>query len=243
MPRLPVDGKKVIEYRITLGTYERDQLSRLIDGVQIRNIGTGIGAATDPLEAFMSNGVLGSTGGAFLVAWALKRYFGIDVPIPTDSEDLLEIWQAIDKALGPTPEQREEISRFVEAQQNTVKRGFFSNFLPGVVTGARRVHLWFENALFGSKEAPPYVDYNEGDPIPGDYIDPGLEPAPPPPYGLTPAQRDCALEKLNLWSAGVMPWRIDQNLRTGLVNCGMSIAKANVIFEAYKNGDTSLSNP
>ena len=50
MPRLPVDGKKVIEHRITLGTYEREQLNRMVDGLQIRNIGQGFGAATDPLS-------------------------------------------------------------------------------------------------------------------------------------------------------------------------------------------------
>jgi len=30
MPRLPVDGKKVIEYRVTLGTYERERLSEFV---------------------------------------------------------------------------------------------------------------------------------------------------------------------------------------------------------------------
>ena len=40
MPRLPVDGKKVIEHRYTLGQYERDQLDTLLTGVTVRNVGT-----------------------------------------------------------------------------------------------------------------------------------------------------------------------------------------------------------
>ena len=83
MPRLPVDGNKVVEHRITLGTYEREQLNRFVDGMQVRNIGQGFGAATDPLEALF-NTTTGTVGGAFAIAWALKRFFGVDVPIPTD---------------------------------------------------------------------------------------------------------------------------------------------------------------
>ena len=39
-PRLPVDGKKVVEHRVTLGTYERQQLDTLVTGVTIRNVAT-----------------------------------------------------------------------------------------------------------------------------------------------------------------------------------------------------------
>ena len=42
MPRLPVDGKKVIEHRYTLGQYERDQLDTLITGLTVRNVGTPV---------------------------------------------------------------------------------------------------------------------------------------------------------------------------------------------------------
>ena len=40
MPRLPVDGKKVQELRVTLGTYERQQLDTLVTGMTIRNVAT-----------------------------------------------------------------------------------------------------------------------------------------------------------------------------------------------------------
>lgn len=48
MPRLPVDGKKVIEHRVTLGSYEREQLDTFVTGVTVRNVG-------DPLVALLSD--------------------------------------------------------------------------------------------------------------------------------------------------------------------------------------------
>lgn len=36
--RLPVDGKKVQEFRITLGTFERDRLDTLITGLTVKNV-------------------------------------------------------------------------------------------------------------------------------------------------------------------------------------------------------------
>ena len=37
-PRLPVDGKKVVEHRVTLGAYEREQLDTMVTGVTVKNI-------------------------------------------------------------------------------------------------------------------------------------------------------------------------------------------------------------
>ena len=119
MPRLPVDGNKVIEHRITLGTYERQQLDRFIDGMQIRNIGQGIGAATDPSEELFSTTV-GTVGGAFAIAYLLERVFDIEVGIPTDTEDILEIWNAILDALNPTKEIRKNIEDKIEAIREDV---------------------------------------------------------------------------------------------------------------------------
>ena len=48
MPRLPVDGNKVVEHRVTLGTYERQQLDTLVTGVTVKNVG-------DPLVALLSD--------------------------------------------------------------------------------------------------------------------------------------------------------------------------------------------
>ena len=112
MPRKPTE--KVVAHRFTLGNYERDQLNRFIDGVQIKNIGTGVGAITDPIEAMLSN-TLGTIGGVFFVSWALKRFFDIDVPIPTDLEDIEEGWAAILGAVNLDKEGREKLDAYLES--------------------------------------------------------------------------------------------------------------------------------
>ena len=43
MPRSPVDGKKVIEYRVTLGGKERQLLDEVTTAYQVKNIGGTIG--------------------------------------------------------------------------------------------------------------------------------------------------------------------------------------------------------
>ena len=42
MPRLPVDGKKVIEHRISLSGVEREQLENFVMGVNFRNVMTPV---------------------------------------------------------------------------------------------------------------------------------------------------------------------------------------------------------
>ena len=48
MPRLPVDGKKVQEFRVTLGQFERDRIDTLITAITINKIST-------PLVALLSD--------------------------------------------------------------------------------------------------------------------------------------------------------------------------------------------
>lgn len=178
MPRLPVDGTRVIEHRITLGTYERQQLERFIDGMQIRNIGQGFGSATDPLEAIF-NTTLGTVGGAFFVAWILKRYFGIDVPLPTDAEDLTEIWAAINSAVFLTPEERQELKE----RQEAVKREFAdeARIFPVRLLGvAKRVEAAITDFLFG--KADSYANapdlYEQPTEYPDVDMDAGLQQTP-----------------------------------------------------------------
>ena len=175
MPRLPVDGKKVIEYRVTLGTYERDQLNRFVDGVQVKNIGTGIGAATDPLEALLST-TLGTVGGVYLVAWALKRFFNIDVPIPTDLEDLEEGWALILDAVNLDAAGREELNNYVESLQLGKKAELLGG-LPGLgglklIDPGYTLLKGMANFIFTPLDNPKF-NPNYGD-ISADFIDPGL---------------------------------------------------------------------
>lgn len=48
MPRLPVDGNKVVEHRITLGQYEREQLDTITTGY-------AVGRVAEPLVALLSD--------------------------------------------------------------------------------------------------------------------------------------------------------------------------------------------
>tara|TARA_R110000772_G_scaffold267707_1_gene392274 strand:+ start:2902 stop:3309 length:408 start_codon:yes stop_codon:yes gene_type:complete len=48
MPRLPVDGKKVQEFRITLGTFERERVDTLISALTFNKVST-------PLVALLSD--------------------------------------------------------------------------------------------------------------------------------------------------------------------------------------------
>lgn len=187
MPRLPVDGKKVIEYRVTLGTYEREQLNRFVDGVQIKNIGTGFGAATDPIEAIFSTS-LGTIGGVYFVAWALKRFFDIDVPIPTDLEDIQEGWAIILDSVNLDKEGREKVENYLESLQLGKKASILGE-LPGL-GGLKLIDPGYEflkgmaNFILTPLDNPKF-NPNYGN-ISADYIDPGLAnqggpgaPAPP----------------------------------------------------------------
>lgn len=220
MPRLPVDGKKVIEHRITLGTYEREQLNRMVDGLQIRNIGQGFGAATDPLEALFQT-TTGTVGGAFVVAWALNRFFGLDIPL-TDMDDLNEIWAAIVSALGISPEQRQEIDDRINAIKTEAAQD--SKFAAvNIVSITRRLELAIADILFGKKDSVTNAPELYEQPI--DYpdvpIDPGLKPTPDE-YRLAVAAR---------WYEGTYPFSYARDL---LVQSGMTQAGAAEYLNNYE---------
>ena len=221
MPRLPVDGNKVIEHRITLGTYEREQLNRFVDGMQVRNIGQGFGAATDPLEALF-NTTTGTVGGAFFVAWALKRFFNIDVPVPTDAEDLTEVWSAINSALFLTPQEREEVNRIVTAEKTELKEkaGIFG---VKVINVTRRIHQTVADILFGSKDSIVYSpeEYEEPPTYEDVPVDPGSKPTPEE-YRRAVAAR---------WFEGTYPFSYARDL---LVGSGMTEAGAAEYLNNYE---------
>jgi len=100
MPRLPVDGKKVIEHRFTLGQYERDQLDTLITGITVRNVATptvallndvtGLIALTAIAEAlgFIDLAGLAKKGGGAGAAWMISVTDGVFNSVGEALEDL-----------------------------------------------------------------------------------------------------------------------------------------------------------
>jgi len=73
MPRLPVDGKKVIEHRYTLGQYEREQLDTLITGITVRNVGTPITNVMGNPFAILSLVALAEAFGLIDLTGVIKR--------------------------------------------------------------------------------------------------------------------------------------------------------------------------
>jgi len=241
MPRLPVDGKKVTEFRVTLGTYEREQLNRFVDGMQVKNIGTGIGAATDPIEALFKT-TAGTIGGVFFVAWALKRYFNVDVPIPTDLEDISEGWAAIlDVITNITDEARADIDKYIDETGIADKLeilGPFAQFIPGVaqVGLATRILKGAANIIFAPLDNPRY-NYETTD-LDEDLIG-GVPPTDDNPYGLTPAQRECVIGKWNQHLAGIPQYKTKQQISIAIVyECGLTSATGRSVYLALENGET-----
>jgi len=95
VPRLPVDGKKVIEHRITLGGKERDLLESAMFSYRIQAI-TG----DHPISELLSDP---KTVILFIEAVAtVIEIMGIDTPIPTPV-DAYEFLQQINEKRKNNP--------------------------------------------------------------------------------------------------------------------------------------------
>ena len=155
MPRLPVDGKKVIEYRLTLGTYERERLHSLITSLQVKNIGT-------PLVSLMSD-----ISGMAVFLYGMSSIIGFNFIAPDiveDAGDLVKSWidqlkEAANTAAPPgstASRARGLLSLFGSPQNNVLLQQIFQAFQDASATA-------FD---------PDSVNYSGIDP---DYIDPGLQ--------------------------------------------------------------------
>ncbi|MGI9569705.1 MAG: hypothetical protein ACR2PH_08205 [Desulfobulbia bacterium] len=233
MPRKPTE--KVVEHRFTLGNYERDQLNRFIDGMQVKNIGTGVGAITDPLEAMLSN-TLGTVGGVFLVSWALKRFFDIDVPIPTDLEDVTEGWNAILGAVQLDKEGRERLDAYIETlglEKKTSLLGQALRYsgvggpLAGTVSIGYNILKGMANFVFTPLNNPRFNPNYSG--ISPDYIDPGLA-GERPPSGIPPEMPEDEEEGNAIWQQAT-----NEQIGDMWLNRQISIAQA-INYLMRKNG-------
>ena len=134
MPRLPVDGKKVVEHRITLGTKERDLLDSAINAYQFNQIAT-------PSVALMSD-----VSGMLVLAGLLKIVLP-ELVLPTGEEvTTQEVVASIQDGIAASsdPEGRED--------RATSVFGGVSNVLRDVI-----VNLTGSNPIFSDEEWEPNI--------------------------------------------------------------------------------------
>jgi len=96
MPRLPVDGKKVIEHRITFGTKERQLLDNLSYSLTFKNIST-------PIVDLMKD-----VTGMIVLVGALNQIFGLNIEL-AGVTDVDELMNAVNTAYDTALELREEL--------------------------------------------------------------------------------------------------------------------------------------
>tara|TARA_Y100000004_G_scaffold21174_1_gene21533 strand:+ start:330 stop:803 length:474 start_codon:yes stop_codon:yes gene_type:complete len=153
MPRLPVDGKKVIEYRLTLGSYERERLDSLITSLQVKNIG-------EPVVALMSD-----ISGMAVLLYGLSSVIGFKFEAPEFIDDAGDLVNAFF-------DQLKEAANAVAPPGSPASRarGLLSLF--GSPTNNVFLQELFQT-LTGSQDTfdPDSVNYSG---IAPDYIDPGL---------------------------------------------------------------------
>lgn len=163
MPRLPVDGTKVIEYRLTLGTYERERLDQLVTAIQVKNIST-------PIVDIMKD--VSATATLLII---LSELFGFDFEIPEivdDAGDLVKSWlkqqaQAAERQEGEA--RGERANSLVGGLRNLA----YGLVRPFVVWQARRGDDISDFVdLSGPIYTPPSDPNYSG--IDADYVDPGL---------------------------------------------------------------------
>jgi len=53
VPRLPIDGTKVKEFRLTLGTFERERIDTLITAIAINRVSTPLVALLSDVSAYL----------------------------------------------------------------------------------------------------------------------------------------------------------------------------------------------
>lgn len=155
MPRLPVDGKKVIEYRMTLGTYERERLDQLVTSIQVKNIG-------DPIVAIMKD--ISATATLLII---LSEVFGFDFKIPEIVDDAGDLVKAfIEQGRQSFVEQEESAA---PGRANSLAGGL-RNLIFGLIRPlVTRPEDFPDIDLGGPIYTPP--DYGD---ITSDYVDPGL---------------------------------------------------------------------
>ena len=149
MPRLPVDGKRVIEHRITFGTKERDMIESALTAYQFKNVATPVVAGMSDVSFMI---VLGGI---------LALYFP-DIVIPTGATTVDEVTSAITGGIkrgAQRAQEERELTGEATLDESTGVRDFL---------GRAWYNLTNPNWSFGDPDAPGFREaWSEG---PGRYF-------------------------------------------------------------------------
>lgn len=154
MPRLPVDGKKVIEHRFSMGQFERDQLDTLITGITVKNVSTPLVALLSDVTAMLTitailealglidlSGVISRLGDEFK-QWVDDTKAGL-FETPQAAEDAFNlIAETIDLAEGP--------------EVGGLNTGPIGSYLQYQLTSTEKIALWAYTTLGNLPGVPWY---------------------------------------------------------------------------------------
>jgi len=124
MPRLPVDGKKVVEHRITFGTKERDMMESALGAFQFNRVAT-------PIVAGMSD-----VSFMVVVAGILAIYFP-KITVPGQPDTMDEVINAIYEGVANAdPDPDRPTLGDPEAQGSLLNQIWFNLTNPNWASGA-----------------------------------------------------------------------------------------------------------
>ena len=114
MPRLPVDGKKVIEHRISLGTYERERLDTITASWSFgRVLNPIVGLISNPYAIASSVALLEALGVLNIRGW-IKENTPLWDWYNSLNEGLFATYEAAQNALDEAGELQDQIEAFVD---------------------------------------------------------------------------------------------------------------------------------
>tara|TARA_R110000823_G_scaffold243173_1_gene367463 strand:- start:80 stop:472 length:393 start_codon:yes stop_codon:yes gene_type:complete len=125
--RLPVDGKKVQEFRITLGTFERDRLDTLITGLTVKNVANPFVALISDISAltFLFTAYMTYIYGEPVTNFLLEEYEDISDFVKTINEienakeiGILVIKNAVPFGLGYLPDIIRDAMDLINGENN-----------------------------------------------------------------------------------------------------------------------------
>ena len=128
MPRLPVDGKKVIEHRISLGTYERERLDTITAGWTFgRVMDPIVGLVSNPYAIASTVGLLEALGVLNIRGW-IKDNTPLDEWYNALSNGL---FASYDAAIAALDELGDLLGQLKDIDPEEIGKGVAAGLIPG----------------------------------------------------------------------------------------------------------------